>query len=133
MKNLIFVLLLITLAACHHADKNSKAITSGADSVAINYFTGDGNVDTVTAVKIIHDKDTMQQLSDLIAERLVDIKTNCGYDGTIHFFKNDMVVQDIKFRMNDENCMLFTFIEDGKFTATALSPEAKKLLMAIKK
>jgi hypothetical protein len=134
MKNLlIIVAVFIALSSCHHADKTIKETISNTDSIAINYFTGDGSVDTVTTVKIIRDKNTMDQLSGFISGKLIDLKTSCGYDGTIHFFKNDSVVQDIKFRMNDENCMQFSFEEDGKLTATALSPEAKKLLEAIKK
>jgi len=132
MKYFLFIIIIAALSACHHSDKTIKTIISNSDSIAINYFTGDGNVDTVTVVRIIHDKDTMMQLSNLIAEKLVDIRSNCGYDGSIHFFKNDIVVQDIKFRMNDDNCMLFTFIEDGKLTATAVSPAAKELLLKLK-
>ena len=49
------------------------------------------------------------------------------------FFKKNMVVQDIDFRMNDAACMYFTFKQDGKTAATALSPEAKKLLKYINK
>jgi hypothetical protein len=133
-KNLLLLTVsFIVLSSCHRADKTMKETISNADSVAINYFAGDGSIDTVTVVKIIRDKNTMNQLSGFISGKLIDLKTNCGYDGTIHFFKNDSVVQDIKFRMNDENCVQFSFEEDGQLTATALSPDAKKLLEAIKK
>jgi hypothetical protein len=134
MKNLLIItVVFIALSSCHHADKTIKETIGNSDSVAINYFTGDGSVDTVTAVKVIRDKNTMEQLSGFISGKLIDTKTSCGYDGTIHFFRNDTVVQDIKFRMNDENCMQFSFEEDGKLTATELSPDAKKLLEAIKR
>jgi len=134
MKNLIALVIILTaLSSCHRSDKQLKETISNADSVAINYFSGDGKVDTVTAVKIIHDKNTMDQLAAFASASLTDIKPNCGFDGSIHFYKNDNVVQDIKFRMNDEQCMQFTFTEDGNIVATKLSQQAKDLLEAINK
>ena len=134
MKNLAALAVILTaLSSCHHSDKQLKATISNADSIAINYFTGDGKIDTVTAVKIIHDKNIMEQLAAFATASVTDIKSNCGYDGTIHFYKNDNVVQDIKFRMNDEQCMQFTFTEDGNITATKLSQQAKELLESINK
>jgi hypothetical protein len=124
---------IIILSGCHHVDKKFKENIRTGDSVAINYFAADGRVDTVIAVKIIHDRDTMARLANFITNKLVDIKTNCGYDGSIHFFKNDTVVQGINFRMNDENCMQFSFVEDGRLTATFLSAAAKKLLESVQK
>ena len=132
----IFISLICALfafASCHKVDKQLKEKISNSDSVAINYFAGDGKVDSVTSVKIIHSKDTIEQLTDFITASLINIKSNCGYDGSIHFYKNDNVVQDINFRMNDENCRQFSFVEDGNFTATGLSSHAKQLLEEIKK
>lgn len=123
---------MIVLASCHQEDKALKAVIVNADSVAINYFTGDGKVDSVTSVKIIRDKNIMQQLSDHITASQSEFKTGCGYDGTIHFFKNDKVVQDIKFRLNNTDCMQFSFIEDGQKAATLLSSEAKRFLTSLK-
>jgi hypothetical protein len=131
-----FTILAITLAAlssCYHSDTQLKTTISDADSVAINYFSGDGKPDTVTAVKIIHDKITMEQLAGFASASVTGIKANCGYDGSIHFYKNDNVVQDIKFRMNDEHCMQFTFTENGNMVATKLSQQAKELLQSINK
>ncbi len=134
MKNVItLAIIVIALSSCHHSDKQLKIKISNADSVAINYFTGDGKIDSVTRVKIIRDKNTMEQLADFTSASLTDIKENCGYDGTIHFYKNDNVVQDIRFRMNDEKCMQFTYAEDGNIVATKLSQQAKELLEAINK
>lgn len=90
-------------------------------------------MDTVIVVKIVQDKKTIGQLSDLISASSAEANIKCGYDGSLHFFKNNMVVQDIDFRMNDMNCMFFTFKQEGMLVATILSPEAKKILESIKK
>jgi len=123
---------MIILTSCHHEDKALKEVITNADSVAINYFTGDGKVDSVTSVKIIKDKNIIQQLTNQITASQSEFKTRCGYDGSIHFFKEDKVVQDIKFRMNSADCMQFSFKEDGQQAATTLSPEAKQLLTSLK-
>lgn len=123
-----FGLIIICLVACNHEDKALKEIIVNADSVAINYFTGDGKADSVTDVKIIRDKQVIEQLAEQITERKAEFKSHCGYDGSIHFFKNDRVVQDIKFRMQSTDCEQFSFNKDGKQAATVLSPEADRLL-----
>lgn len=134
MKNLIaFFCLLVFFTACKRPNTKIKERISNADSVAINYFKGDGTMDTVIAVKIVQDKKTIGQLSDLINASSAKANIKCGYDGSLHFFKNNMVVQDIDFRMNDMNCMFFTFKQEGMLVATILSPEAKKILESIKK
>jgi hypothetical protein len=131
---LFFASLLVCLTACHTgANKELKQLTVDADSVAINYFKGDGTFDTVVAVKIIRDKNAVNKLSDLVSATSTDPKVKCGYDGSLHFFKQDSVVTDIYFRMNDEHCRLFSFLQDGKLTATVLSPDAKQFLEQIEK
>ncbi|HTC01177.1 MAG TPA: hypothetical protein VK705_10890 [Ferruginibacter sp.] len=130
----LFASLLVCLTACHTGtNKDLKQLTVDADSVAINYFKGDGTFDTVVTVKIIRDKNDINKLSDLISATSTDPEVKCGYDGSVHFFKQDSVVADIYFRMNDEHCMLFSFLQDGKLNATVLSPDAKEFLEMIKK
>jgi hypothetical protein len=131
---LLFASLLVCLTACHtDANKELKQLTVDADSVAINYFKGDGTFDTVVTVKIIRDKNDINKLSDLVSASSTTPEVKCGYDGSIHFFKQDSVVADIYFRMNDEHCMLFSFIQDGAMNATVLSLEAKKFLQVTQK
>lgn len=90
-------------------------------------------MDTVVAVKIIRDKKQVSQLAELISATTTDANLKCGYDGSLHLFKDNRVIQDIDFRMNDVNCMLFSFMQEGKITGTKLSPEAKQFLESIKK
>ena len=134
MKKIIaFTLLSLFFISCNKAAKQLKERIVNADSVAINYFKGDGTMDTVVAVKIIRDKQTLDQLTNLLTEAVATYKTNCGVDGSIHFFKKNRVIQDIDFGMNKADCRQFSFLMNGKTVSTALSAEAKKLLEVVKK
>ena len=128
---LLIVSLVIVLTACNKPNKKIKERISGADSVAINYFKGDGTMDSVVKVKIIKDKKTLDELTALISASSAQPGVTCGYDGSLHFFKKNVVLQDVDFRMNDAACMFFTFKQEGKSEATVLSPEAKEILEKI--
>jgi hypothetical protein len=132
-KILPFTILILLIISCNKTGKQLKERIANADSAAINYFKGDGTMDTVVTVKIIRDKQTLNELTGLLTASTVNYASNCGADGSIHFFKKDRVVQDIDFRMNKEDCRQFSFLMNGKTVATALSAEAKKLLETIKK
>jgi hypothetical protein len=134
MKHVLYILIaLCTLMACNYPNKEIKERIANSDSMAINYFKGDGTMDTVVAVKIIRDKQNIGQLATFISERSVKGNDKCGYDGSLHFFKMNMVVQDIYFRMNEKECMYFSFLQYGKTQATALSQAAKELIISFRK
>ena len=125
--------LVFILTACNSINKKIKEKISNSDSIVINYFKGDGSMDTVVAVKIIRNKELINQLSTMISASSAKPNLKCGYDGSLHFFKKNLVVQDIDFRMNEPACSYFSFKQDGNIAATMLSPEAKQLLEIIKK
>ena len=128
MKNIIvFIAVIIFLLACNKTGKQLKEKIANADSVAINYFKGDRTMDTVVEVKIIRDKNTLEQLTNLITANSTAMKNNCGYDGSIHYFKMSRVIQDIDFSMNEDECSLFSFLLNGKKEATKLSADAARL------
>ncbi|MEO7767508.1 MAG: hypothetical protein ABIS01_08785 [Ferruginibacter sp.] len=134
MKKILFILAAIyALPACNHKNKEIQERIANSDSVAINYFKGDGTMDSVVVVKIIKDRQAIEQLVGYIAERSVKGKLECGYDGSLHFFKMNSVIQDIDFRMNAEGCMLFSFLQNGKPQATALNESAKELINSLRK
>lgn len=133
MKNCIAIILLTSfITGCNNTARQLREKTAGADSIAINYFKGDGTMDTVVAVKIVKDKKSMEQLTGLITGSSSTIKNNCGYDGSIHFFINDIVVQDVFFSSNKKDCSQFVFVLNGKKEATKFTEEAIELLSAIK-
>lgn len=130
---LILIACLLLNAGCKTLPKEFHEKLASSDSVAINYFKGDGSMDTVVAVKIIRDKASIEKLTALITATSAEVKNNCGYDGSVHYFKNNMVIQDIDFRMNKDNCNQFIFMLEGKKTATGLSDEARVFLTALSK
>lgn len=134
MKQVWYLISMVcTLMACNHPNKEIKEQIIGSDSLAINYFKGDGSMDTVVAIRIIRDKQKIDQLAALISERATEAKYTCGYDGSLHFFKMNTVIQDIDFRMNEVNCMNFSFKLNNKSQATVLSEEAKELINSFRK
>jgi hypothetical protein len=126
------ILTAIVFLSCKHSNKELKERLAVTDSIAINYFKGDGSMDTVVAVRIIRDKNTVEQLSNFVAADIIKEKANCGFDGSLHFFKTDMVIQDVYFRMNSDDCNQFTFSFNTKRGAAKLSADAKKLLLQVK-
>jgi hypothetical protein len=115
--------------SCHQST-GIKELVSGSDSVAINFFKGDGTMDSVFKVRIIRDKKMVQDIASSIeSSSTKDFK--CGYDGSLHFFKTNVVVKEIDFRMNENDCMHFSFLLDGKLYNTSLSSKAKELLRSI--
>lgn len=84
-------------------------------------------------VRVVTDKKMMGDISTFVSESSAKPGKSCGYDGSLHFFKHNVVVQDIDFRMNDSTCMFFTFKQDGQPAATVLSDDARRLLRMIRK
>ncbi|MEJ7587593.1 MAG: hypothetical protein WKI04_08535 [Ferruginibacter sp.] len=88
MKRVQNILLAVCmLMACRQPDTEIQKRISGADSMAINFYKGDGTNDTVIAVKIIRDQQRISRLAGFISAAPVDHNYLCGYDGSIHFFK----------------------------------------------
>ncbi len=121
------------LMACNHSNKEIRERIAGSDSLAINYFKGDGSMDTVVTIRIIRDKQQIDQLAAFIGVRQLEDNQNCGYDGSLHFFKMNQVIQDINFRMNDADCMHFSFLLNNKSQATSLPEGAKELINSFRK
>ena len=70
MKNLgLLILVLFALSSCNKVNKEIKERITNSDSVAINYFSGDGTMDTVVAMKVIRDSKKMEQLVNYIGDR----------------------------------------------------------------
>lgn len=133
MKNFSFLFFIaVIISSCNQSVKRLQQNIADTDSVAINYFKGDGTMDTVIAVKILKDKKSIEELTGFIAGSAASVKSDFGYDGSIHFFKNDRVIQDVFFNSNKEECRQFVFISDGQKEATSLKIEAKEFLSAIK-
>ena len=109
-----------------------KDLVLNSDSAAINFFKGNGSRDTVIKVVILKDKKQLQSLAGFIeSDRTTD--QHCGYDGSLHFFKDNIVIQDVSFRMNEADCMHFSFSLDGLSFQTKLSANAKAFFQTVLK
>ena len=134
MKNLLLVLCVLTVTvSCKHSNDALSKRLSNSDSVAINYFKGDGTMDTVVAIKIIRDQQIISKLAGFISAQQAEMNYACGFDGSLHFFKMNKVVQDINFGMNAAGCSYFSFVLNGKPQATNLSTAAKELITSLRK
>ena len=133
MKKYLLLLTIVSLVACNKTNKKLKETITGSDSIVINYFKGDGTMDTVVKVKTVRDRQTITALSNEISAATTKVDYKCGFDGSLHFFGKNVVILDIDFRMNEANCMYFTFKQNGETGATKLSENAKKILTEIAK
>ncbi len=130
-KNIVLVLLLPVLFSCTNPT-GIKDVIAGADSIAINYFKGDGTADTVTNMVMLRDKSQINKLANYIEAAKTE-QYKCGYDGSIHIFKRDVVLQDINFTLNDVQCMRFSFLLNNKLYSTILSAEALQFIKSVNK
>jgi hypothetical protein len=101
-----------------------KDFVAGSDSVAINFYKGDGRMDSVVKVMILRDSQQVAAIAGFIESEKVH-QNKCGYDGSLHFFKKSIVLKDVDFRMDEAGCMQFSFFMNGKSYYTELSNEAK--------
>jgi len=134
MKNpLLLYGLFFIISSCNQSNDLIKEQIIHSDSVAINYFKGDGTMDSVVAVKIIKDQKIINQLTEFVSQNNRRMNYSCGVDGSLHFFKMNKVIQDINFGMNKSGCSYFSFTLQGKTQATELSNAAKELIVSLKK
>lgn len=132
-----YLSLLIAVAAiavsCNKAGKQLKERIVNSDSIAINFFKGDGTMDTVEAVRIIRDRKTIDELTNAVTESGKSLAGKCGVDGSLHFFKMNQVIQDVDFSLKEEGgCNQFIFLQSGHYNATAVGTEAGEILRQLK-
>ncbi len=128
MYGLVFI-----ISSCNLSNDLIKEQIIHSDSVAINYFKGDGTMDSVVEVKIIKDQKKIDQLTDFVSQNNRKLNYSCGVDGSLHFFKMNKVIQDVNFGMNESGCSYFSFTLKGKMQATELSSGAKELIVSLRK
>ena len=129
----IFFFLVFIFSSCNQSNELIKEKIIHSDSVAINFFKGDGTIDSVVAVKIIKDSKLINQLTDFVSQKNRKMNFSCGVDGSLHFFKMNKVIQDVNFGMNESGCSYFSFALQGKMQATELSVAAKELIVSLRK
>ena len=128
-------LVIITFIAisCNNVHQPTRTLLNNTDSIAINFFTGDGKMDSVTAVRIIKDKEAIVNIVQQATASIFTNKKTCGYDGSLHFFKSNRVVLDIWFKKNNPLCNAFEFVYNGKLVHTKLTSEMATMLHSFQK
>jgi hypothetical protein len=127
------VIITLVVLSCNNVHQPTRTLLNNTDSIAINYFTGDGKMDSVTAVCIIKDKETIENIIQQATASIFTKKKTCGYDGSLHFFKSNRVVLDMWFKKIDPTCNAFEFTYDGKLVHTTLTSEMATMLHSFKK
>lgn len=130
MLRYIIITMLAGLFSCTSNNDVKEWIIS-SDSVAINYFKGDGSRDSVYQVVILKDKKQIESLAGYMTGSSSE-NYKCSYDGSIQFYKNRTVILDAEFRMNLSGCMHFAFVYNDKLYSTKMSEEAKQFLKSAK-
>ncbi|MFM2358366.1 MAG: hypothetical protein RLY16_359 [Bacteroidota bacterium] len=135
MKRILPVIIVISTVfiSCkqQHVALNDKI--KGSDSVAINFFKGDGTMDSVQKVVIVRDAATINRLTALIAADQQKLQKDAGNDASLHFFKMNRVVQDVYYSAHQPNSSQFTFRLQNGYEATSVSKEVKALLDTLRK
>jgi hypothetical protein len=131
MNHLFTAILALSLFSCNQPTGIKEAIVN-ADSVAINFFKGDGTAEVVTNMVMLKDKGQMSQLAGFV-ESGKAAQYQCGFDGSIHIFKRDVALQDIDFSMNNAQCMHFSFLLNNTIFRTKLSTEALQFIKSLNK
>lgn len=126
-----FLMPCLLFFSCNNVHEQGRKIIEHSDSVAVNYFTGDGKIDSVTKVTMIKSKEDITSLENEATAATFKAEKKCGYDGSIHFFKNNRVVLDVWFKKNDEKCNAFEFTYQGKLVHTKMSKKAIELLNGV--
>lgn len=132
MKLLVCCLALaLIIGSCQYKNTALQERLEQADSAAINFFKGDGSMDTVVAVRIIRDKAQLIQLSQFLSEKSVSEKPSCGEDASIHYFKGGVVMQDVYIGSKRNNCNRCFFVLNGERQNTELSSEARTFIQQL--
>ena len=131
MIRLSFLLLIIySFAACSSPVDLSVPFNQ-ADSIAINFFAGDGTPDSVHRVVLIRDKETIASLSAFVSASNSQ-KLCGGNDGNLNIFAMNQVIQKIDFSFYNQSCMQFSFWYNQQLHHTRLSKEAREFLLELK-
>lgn len=131
MKRILTAFIALAFFASCNDTTGIKNFVAGSDSVAINFYKGDGRMDSVVKVVILRDSVQVSTLAGFI-EAPQTHQNKCGVDGSLHFFKRDVVLKDVDFTLDEAGCMQFSFFMEGKSYYTELSNEAKSFLSGLK-
>lgn len=127
---LFFLLLLTGLFSFSCIQSPIKQSFSKADSLVIHFK----NEQEAVVTKTIQTTET-KAIKKIV--KFIDGKTteefNCGFDGKMFFYNNGQRIQEVDFNMQDETCIHFVLLLNGKIIRTKMNPEAVDFFTALEK
>ena len=99
----LFGIALVTLvvyffSSCAQPDKAWRERLVNIDSVAINFFAGNGSMDSVVGVTVVRDAATIDSIRQWItAEQAKPSNEPCGPQASMHFFGMGKVMHDAEW------------------------------------
>lgn len=117
MKTLISIALILSVTilgtSCSSPDKAWRDRLVNVDSIAINFFPGDGTMDPVVRVKVIRDAATIDSVRQWVtAEQASKPAKPCGPQASFHFFAMGKVMHDAEVGI--ANCGLIQYRWQGE-------------------
>lgn len=130
MRAFILCITLLTLiAGCKQSAVTSSFI--GTDSLVIHFK--DERAGLVTKTVQTTEAKAINRMINFIDTKKTD-SLNCGYDGKIFFYNKGQQIQEVDFKMRDDNCNHFVFSIDKKqLIYTKMNNEAVDFLDALEK
>lgn len=109
----LFICATWLLASCSRSDTAWRERMVQIDSVAINFFPGDGTMDSVTKVMVVRDTATIDSIRKwMTAEKSSKPSKPCGPQASFHFFAMGKVMHDAEVTTSD--CGLIQYRWQGQ-------------------
>lgn len=118
---------LLAFASCSGPDKILQDRLTQVDSVAINFFSGDGSMDTVVGVTILRDRKEIDSLVKEAAQASIQVDKPCAPQASMHFFSRGQVIQDLEVGI--AGCDHLSYLHQGKRRTTSIGQSLQNRLI----
>ncbi len=127
MKALAVFTILICCISCGKQSVVSKKL-AGCDSLVITFNAP--NSDSVRGMVNTTEKKAIRKLIGFLDGKEAEMK-DCGFDGSMVFFRDGQQVMPVVFKYSQENCQHFLFDADNKVMSTKMNNEEVKFLESL--
>lgn len=128
MKIIIVSIIATILLSCGGSSSSISKQLSASDSLVINFTAPQsGSISksvTTTEAKAIH------KLARFVDGKKAE-EFKCGYNGSLLFFSNGKLLNDVSFNYSETGCQHFLLSVDGKLEITEMSNEAVDFLKSL--
>ena len=128
MRTVFFLTSSIIIISCGGSGSERSKQLSASDSLVINFNVPQTNniEKTVTTTE----KKAIKKLAGYVDGKSTE-NYKCGYDGTLMFYKQGVLVNDVSFNYSGEGCRHFIMKVDDHLAATTMSNEAADFLKSL--